>query len=96
VSTSVKISGDAKRLLDSLQAKLILGTGRRVSQQELLDEVVKFPKEREEEIVRRLAGVMLPLSRREIEALMRVPTDWGLETREEEIDQVLYGRRRRG
>ncbi len=91
MSTSVKISGESKRLLDTLQAKLVIATGKKISQQELLDKLMKFSTEREDELFRLITGIRLPLPPEEIEALMEMPTDWGVETREEEIDIRLYG-----
>ncbi len=93
MSTSVKISGECKRLLDRLQARLIIATGRKVSQQELLDTMVRLSAEREDELFKLIAGVRLPLSPEEVEKLMKLPTDWGVETREEEIDIHLYGQK---
>lgn len=93
MSTSVKMSEEGKRALDALQARLVLATGKKVSQQELLDTLVKLSAEREEELVRFMAGVKLPLPPEEVEKLMKLPTDWGIETKEEEIDEHLYGRR---
>lgn len=91
MSTSVKISEDAKRLLDQLQAKIVLSTGRKASQEEILDTIVKLSSEREEELIIRLAGVELPLSPRDIETLLKFSSKWGVSTSEEEIDQTLYG-----
>ena len=93
MSTSVKISGDCKRLLDKLQARLVILKGRKISQQELLDTMVRLLAEREDELLSYMAGVSLPLSPREVEKLMELPTDWGVETSEEEIDIYLYGKR---
>ncbi|MGQ9719219.1 MAG: hypothetical protein ACUVWK_05215 [Nitrososphaerales archaeon] len=93
MSTSVKISEEGKRILDKLQAKLVLATGKKVSQQELLDMIMKFPAEKEEELIKLLAGVKLPLSPKDIEVLMNMPIDWGVETKEEEVDEYLYGKR---
>lgn len=67
--------------------------GKKVSQQALLDVIITASAEREEELFQRIVGVKLPLSRDEIERLMGIPTDWGVETREEEIDRYLYGLR---
>ncbi|MFQ6095742.1 MAG: hypothetical protein ACE5NN_06330 [Candidatus Bathyarchaeia archaeon] len=90
----MKISGDSKRLLDILQARLVIATGKKISQQELLDTLVRLSTEREDELFRLIAGVRLPLPPDEFEKLMKIPTDWGVETREEEIDIHLYGRKR--
>jgi hypothetical protein len=91
MSSSVKISGESKRLIDTLQARLVIATGKRISQQELLDALVRLSTEREDELFGLIAGVRLPLPTEEVEKLMKIPTDWGVETREEEIDTILYG-----
>ena len=89
----MKISGEGKRLLDTLQARLVIATGKKVSQQELLDTLVRLSAEREDELFGLITGVRLPLPPEEVEKLMEIPTDWGVETRDEEIDMHLYGRR---
>ncbi len=93
MDTSVKMSEEGKRILDTLQAKLLLATGKKVSQRELLDAVVKLSAEREDELIGFITGVELPLPPEEVEKLFALPTDWGVETREEEIDAYLYGRK---
>jgi len=93
MSTSVKISGESKRLLDILQARLVIATGKKISQQELLDTLMRFSTEREDEFFRLITGIRLPLPPKEIKKLMETPTDWGVETREEEIDIHLYGQK---
>jgi len=93
MSTSVKISGEGKSLLDRLQARLVIATGRKVSQQELLEILVRLSSEREDELISYMAGVKLPLPPGEFEKLMKLRTNWGVETREEEIDIYLYGRK---
>ncbi len=95
MSTSVKMSEETKRLINRLQARIVLATGRKPSQQEILDQILRLASEDEEELIRRLSGVKLPLSSREIELLMKVPTDWGVATSEPEIDEVLYGYKKR-
>ncbi len=95
MSASVKLGEDAKRLLDQLQAKIVLAVGKKPSQEQLLDEIVKFSSEREEELILRMAGVKFPFSNREVDALLKRPRDWGIVTSEEEIDSTLYGKARR-
>jgi hypothetical protein len=93
MSKSVKISEECKSVLDILQARLVLATGKKMSQQELLEALVRLSAEREDELVKFMAGVKLPLPLEEVEKLMKLPTDWGVETKEEEIDIYLYGRK---
>lgn len=92
MSASVKMGEEEKRLLEKLQARYLLITGRKVSQQELLDMIVRFSTEREEELFGLMTGVKLPLPLEDIEEIMELPQDWGVETGEEEIDVHLYGR----
>ena len=93
MSTSVKISVECKRLLERLQARLVIATGKKMSQQELLDTLVKLSMEKEDELIKRIAGVKIPLPSEDVDKLMSLPADWGIETREEEIDLYLYGQR---
>ena len=93
MTTSVKMSEEGKRALDALQAKIVLATGKKMSQQELLDMLVKLSTQREEELIKFIAGVKLPLPPEEVERLMKLPTDWGVITKEEEIDEYLYSRK---
>ncbi|MCD6528865.1 hypothetical protein J7L06_01035 [Candidatus Bathyarchaeota archaeon] len=93
MSTSVKISVECKRLLERLQARLVIATGKKMSQQELLDTLVKLSMEKEDELIKRIAGVKIPLPSEDVDKLMSLPADWGIETREEEVDLYLYGQR---
>lgn len=90
MSTSIKISEKAKRVLDTLQARITLATGKKYSQQELLDMIIESSDDNKEEIVRRLTKVKL-LSKKEVDALKKLSTDWGVHTKEEDIDLYLYG-----
>jgi len=93
MSTSVKMSEEGKHVLDTLQARLLLATGVKISQRELLDALVKLSAEREDELVNFITGVKLPLPPEEAEKLIKLTTDWGVVTKEEEIDTYLYGRK---
>jgi hypothetical protein len=93
MTTSVKMSEEGKNVLDTLQAKLLLATGKKLSQQELLDLLVKLSAQQEDELVKLIAGVKLPLHTEELEKLMKLPTDWGIKTEEKEIDEILYSQK---
>lgn len=90
MSTSIKISEKAKRVLDTLQARITLATGLKYSQQELLDIIIESSQEEEDEIIRRLAKFR-KLSDKEIDSLLKSSVDWQVKTKEEEIDLYLYG-----
>ncbi len=90
MSTSIKISEKAKRVLDMIQAKITLATGRKYSQQELLDMIIESSDEDKEEMIRRLTKFQ-HLSKKEIDSLNKLSVDWKIRTKEEEIDLYLYG-----
>jgi len=90
MSTSIKISEKAKRVLDTIQARITLATGTKYSQQELLDMIIESSDEDKEEIIRRLTKVQR-LSEKAIDSLNRLSVDWKVRTKEEEIDLYLYG-----
>jgi hypothetical protein len=90
MTTSVKMSEEGKNVLDTLQAKILLATGKKLSQKELLDLLVKLSAQQEDELVKLVAGVKLPLHPDELEKLIKLPTDWGIKTKEKEIDLILY------
>ncbi|HDQ06541.1 MAG TPA: hypothetical protein ENN36_07465 [Candidatus Bathyarchaeota archaeon] len=87
------MSEEGKSVLDALQAKILLATGKKLSQQELLDMLVKLSAQQEDELVKLIAGVKLPLHPEELEKLMKLPTDWEIKTKEKEIDEILYGQK---
>lgn len=91
MATTVKLSGPAKERLDRLQAKLQLRYGRRFSLQDILERAIELGEEREEDLLAALLGLHLPLPEAARERIRRLPTDWGVETREEDIDETLYG-----
>jgi hypothetical protein len=90
MTTSVKMSEEGKSALDTLQAKILLATGKKLSQQELLDILVKTSAQREEELIKFITKIELPLRPEQLKNLMKLPTDWGVKTKEEEIDEILY------
>ena len=89
MSTSIKIGEKAKRLLDTIQARITLATGRKYSQQELLDMIIES-SDKDKEMIRRLTKVR-HLSENEIDSLNKLSVDWKISTKEEEIDLYLYG-----
>ncbi|MCW4050812.1 MAG: hypothetical protein NWE89_13860 [Candidatus Bathyarchaeota archaeon] len=85
---TVKMSDEAKKILEKLQAKITLKTGEKISQQQLLDEIIRLSERNEDQLFRQITSP--PLGEEEINKLLRTPMDWGVETVEEEIDIALY------
>ena len=90
MATSVRITKEANQTLDEIQARLLLLTRKRVSKQELLDLVLDVGPE-VERLAARVLGLRYPLSPRAKRSILRRSLDWGVKTREEDINRVLYG-----
>jgi hypothetical protein len=93
MATSVKMAQDTKSRLEALQAEIKLETGRKVTQQELLDRLVDHAVESRDELIDsfRDQDDWDGLSDDEIERALSGTTDWGVETAAADIDETLYG-----
>ncbi|MEY7849345.1 hypothetical protein AB7C87_09110 [Natrarchaeobius sp. A-rgal3] len=91
MSTSIKVTDATKSRLEELQAEIRLETGRNVTQQELLERIVTDSYESKDELIDSFRDEFEPLSEEEIDRWLSGSTDWGVETTEDEIDDVLYG-----
>ena len=93
MATSVKMDERTKSRLEELQAEIRLETGENVTQQELLDRIVDEAYDSKEELIDsfRDDDEWEGLTEDEIERFLSGTTDWGVETSEEEIDEILYG-----
>lgn len=91
MSASIKVTDTSKSRLEELQAEIRLETGRNVTQQELLDRIIATTYESKDELIDSFRDDFEPVSDDEIEAWLSGSSDWGVETTESEIDEVLYG-----
>ena len=88
--TTVRISDRANRKLDALQARIQLRSLKRVPKQTILEQLIDQALE-EEPSPLLIRPPKYPLSKKALRALADFPVDWGVETREEDIDRILYG-----
>ena len=88
--TTVRISDRANRKLDALQARIQLRSLKRVPKQTILEQLIDRALE-EEPSPLLIRPPKYPLSKKALRALADFPVDWGVETREEDIDRILYG-----
>ena len=91
MSTSIKVTDTTKSRLEELQAEIRLETGRNVTQQELLERIVTDSYESKDELIDSFRDEFEPLSEEAIDQWLSGTIDSGVETREEDIDEVLYG-----
>jgi hypothetical protein len=82
---------EAKSRLEELQAEIKLRTGGKVTQQEALTRLVNDAYESKSEFVESFRETTVPLSDDETERLSRGTFDSGVETDEDDIDDILYG-----
>lgn len=89
-ATTVKISNQANRKLDSLQARQRLRHGGRITKQSILEKLIDRALEEDEPFFI-VKPPEYPLPNKIRRMLRNHPVDWGVETREEDIDRILYG-----
>ena len=91
MTTAVKVDDDAKSRLEELQAEIRLQTGQKVTQQELLTRLIDDAYESREEVIDSFRESSVPLSEAEKEAMREARFNSGVETDEDDIDDILYG-----
>ena len=90
MATAVKIDEDSKSRLEELQAGIQLRTGRSVTQQELLSRGINDTHDSRDEVTGSFRSSALPLTEDEKEQMRRGRVSSGVETDEDDIDDVLY------
>jgi len=91
MATAVKVDEDSKSRLEELQAEIRLRTGKRVTQQELLSRLIDDAHDSHDEVIDSFRSSTLPLSEAEKKRMRRGRVSSGVETDEDDIDDVLYG-----
>lgn len=91
MTTTVRVSEETNRKLDRLLARILLRSDRKLSKQELLALILEAGLD-EDALLARVAGIRFPVPDDAWERIVRNTTmDWGVKTREEDIDEALYG-----
>ncbi|MFW6436254.1 MAG: hypothetical protein ACOCYZ_01310 [Halococcoides sp.] len=91
MATAVKLDDPAKDRLEELQAEIRLKTGQSVTQQELLSRIIDDAYDTRDDIVDSFRDSEVPLSDEQLAALGESRISSGVETDEDDIDDVLYG-----
>jgi len=91
MATAVKVDEEAKSRLEELQAEIRLRTGEKVTQQELLTRLIDDAYESREDVIDAFRASPVPLSEAEKEAMQAGRISSGVETSEDDIDDILYG-----
>lgn len=91
MATAVKMDESVKDKIEEMQAEIRLETGRNVTQQEILERIVTDAYESRSEFIDSFRESTVPLSETEKEKLRESRFDSGVETDEDDIDDILYG-----
>lgn len=91
-TTTVKVSTETNRLLDTLQAREQLRSRRRMTKDTLIARLVRHALEEDPEGLILLRAPDKPVPDKVWRRILKeIPFDWGIETREEDVDRILYG-----
>ena len=91
MTTAVKVDDEAKAHLEELQAQIRLEAGKTVTQQELLSRIIDDAYDDRADVVASFRESTVPLTDEQKEAMRRGRVSSGVETDEDDIDDILYG-----
>ena len=91
MATAVKMDEETKSQLEALQAEIKLRTGKKVTQQEILQRLVESAVESRSEFIDSFREGTTSLSDEELARFNQGTISSGVETDEDDIDEILYG-----
>lgn len=91
MATSVKMDEETKSQLERLQAEIRLQTGKRVTQQEILTQIVERALESKSDVIDAFRDERVPASSDQRDAFHEGMVASDTSTREDDIDDILYG-----
>ncbi|MBP1923718.1 hypothetical protein J2751_002763 [Halorubrum alkaliphilum] len=91
MSSAVKMDEDAKSKLEELQAEIRLKTGKKITQQEILSTLIQSAVDSRSEFVDSFRDGTTALNATELEEFNQGTIASGVETTEDDIDDILYG-----
>lgn len=91
MATAVKVDEESKARLEELQARIRLEADTKVTQQELLSRLIDDAYDSQADVVESFRESTVPLSDEQKAAMQRGRISSGVETDEDDIDDILYG-----
>ena len=91
MATAVRMDEETKSKLEELQAEIKLRTGKKATQQEILGRLVDSAIESRAEFIDSFSDGTGALSADEIDRFDSGTISSGVETDEDDIDEILYG-----
>ncbi len=89
MTSTIKMNNEIKRRFDQLQAKILIETGKKLSQQELLELLLK-EAEKKEEFVQKILSLQMPLSKEKRRKFRNLQADFGFNSATIDEDSVIY------
>ena len=91
MATAVKIDEEARAELEEHQAEIKLKTGTKITQQELLSQLIRSAADNRSEVIDSFRDGRVALSETDIERFNQGMIASGIETEESAIDDSPYG-----
>lgn len=91
MATAVTVDDETKSRLEALQAEIHEKTGKSVTETELIERLVDDAYESRAEIIASFQESAVPLTEAEKSAMEDGRFSSGVETDEDDIDEILYG-----
>jgi hypothetical protein len=91
MATAVKMDEETKSKLEELQAEIKLKTGKKVTQQAILNRLIESAVQSRTEFIDGFRDGSDSLSTNEVEQFNEGMISSGVKTDEDDIDEILYG-----
>lgn len=91
MTSTLKINDKVKIKFDMLKAKIFLQTGKKMSQQELLELLLIQAEKSEKEIMDSISNSQFPLSDKQRKMILSLQFDLGFDTSKIDEDSIIYG-----
>ena len=89
--TSIKVEDSTKKKIDQLQAQILLRTGQKITQQQLVELLANWGIKNLETLENILLDKPIVLSDSEIAAYKKYQVSTGIKTDSRAIDEIVYG-----
>ena len=90
MTSTIKVDDQLKRRFDQLQARILLETGKKMSQQELMEHLLNQVQRKEEDFLQEIQNMQLPLPTNKRKKILGLQFDLGVDTSKEDEDEIIY------
>lgn len=90
MTTTIKIDEETKSRFDKIKARIFLGTGKKLTQQEILELLLEYVEEDEEALILKLSGIKFPPTEEDKKKSLSLPANFGFDTSKVDQDKIIY------